>query len=298
MNFHDLKMPVQKQFNRMAKHDLFVVDVNGDDLWQFYLAAFPAGSNPIYRERTEHDCSCCRQFVKNMVEPGRHEVFFGDKGPSQHGGRLDIDMNAGGGTTREPVENIFYADRRTMKDGQYLLYVHQYSRRESDNVGFEVEIDWLGDVKRFVYDKPVKASERIHVADMRYTRAGGIEIIASLPSTQASKTVWGLKTQEFHPVTTMMLSPNHWDDSNGTGNKHFFFMLDGCINDNRPRGFFNEYLIEELTPHRKVIEIVGAKSKVEASADQLSGVGFSSTQRNELLVRAKGSFTRTIKVTF
>lgn len=26
----------------------------------------PAGTNPIFRERTEHDCSCCRNFVKNL----------------------------------------------------------------------------------------------------------------------------------------------------------------------------------------------------------------------------------------
>jgi hypothetical protein len=27
MNFHDFKMPVQAQFNRMTKHDLFCVDL-------------------------------------------------------------------------------------------------------------------------------------------------------------------------------------------------------------------------------------------------------------------------------
>jgi hypothetical protein len=233
----------------------------------------------------------------HMMEPSRQHIFFGARGPSACGGRLDVDMNAGGGHTREPVENIFYGNRRQMRDGEYLLFVHQYSKRETDNVGFDVEIDWLGDVRRFHYAKPLRTGEQIVVARMRFGQAG-MEIVESLPSTQASRTVWGLKNQDFHRVTTMMLSPNHWGDGNGTGNKHFLFMLDGCINEDRPCGFFNEFLIDDLTPHRKVIEIVGSKSKVEPAADQLSGLGFSSTQRNELLVRAKGNFTRTIKVAF
>lgn len=66
MNFHDFKAPVQAQFKRLTKHDLFCVDVTGDDLWQRYLASFPEGTNPIFRERTEHDCSCCKQFIRTV----------------------------------------------------------------------------------------------------------------------------------------------------------------------------------------------------------------------------------------
>lgn len=257
---------------------------------------------------------CCRLAWSNfddldlhMIEHGNgragshFEIFYATKGTtSPSGGNLDVDMNAGGGRTREPVENIFYGQRRRIREGNYTLYVHQYQQRELTDPGFEVEIDWLGEVRTFRHDRPVRQGERVEVAVMRYTHAAGIEFLSSLPSTQTSRSVWDLKTQNFHRVTTMMLSPNHWGDGNGSGNKHYFFMLDGCINEGQPRGFFNEYLIDELTPHRKVIEIVGGKSKVEAGhhVDQLSGLGFSSTQRNDLLVRAKGSFTRTIKVQF
>jgi hypothetical protein len=229
----------------------------------------------------------------------RYEIYYGNRQQrSPNGGQLDVDMNAVGRQTREPVENIFYGNQHTMREGDYVLSVHQFTKREAGNIGFDVEIDWLGDVKRFHYEKALRTGEKVGVAYMRYSRTKGIEFIDSIPSTQASRTVWGLKSQDFHRVTTMMLSPNHWGDGNGTGNKHFFFMLDGCLNEDRPRGFFNEFLIDELTPHRKVIEIVGAKSKVEPSTDQLSGLGFSSTQRNELLVRAKGSFTRIVKIAF
>lgn len=250
---------------------------------------------------------CCRLAWYNyddldlhMVEaPSRYEIFFGNRHQaSPCGGRLDVDMNAGHGTTREPVENIFYANHRLMREGHYQLFVHQYRKQEAADNGFEVEIDYLGTVTRMVYEKPVRQGERVVVANIRCDKNGDKEISGQLPSTQASKTIWGLRTQDWHRVSAMMLSPNFWADSGGIGNRHWFFMLDGCLNDGSARGFFNEFLRDELTPHRKVIELVGSKSKVEASADQLSGLGFSSTRKNELLARVRGSFNRTVKVLF
>lgn len=43
---------------------LFVTDVTPDALWEVYLSSYPAGTNEIFRERREHDCSCCRQFIR------------------------------------------------------------------------------------------------------------------------------------------------------------------------------------------------------------------------------------------
>ena len=58
-DFTKLSKAVHARYNSIAKHELFVVNLSGDELYAAYLAAFPAGTNPIYRERTEHDCSCC-----------------------------------------------------------------------------------------------------------------------------------------------------------------------------------------------------------------------------------------------
>ena len=124
-----------------------------------------------------------------------------------------------------------------------------------------------------------------------------MEIVESLPSSQAAKNLWGIPTQTFHKVSVLMLSPNYWDEKT-VGNKHYFFMLDGCLNDGKARGFFNEFLTDSLNVHRKVFEVVGSKMKTEESDRQLSGIGFSSTQRNYILCRVKGSFTRTLKITF
>lgn len=75
-------------------------------------------------------------------------------------------------------------------------------------------------------------------------------------------------------------------------------MLDGCINDGSARGFYNEFLKSELDQHRKVFEMVGAKMRTDESQHQLSGLGFSSTQRNSVVCRVKGSFSRIINITF
>lgn len=64
--FKQFAEKVHKQFHEMSKGELYSLDVSKEDVWDLYLAAFPDGSNPIFRERTEHDCQCCRQFIVNL----------------------------------------------------------------------------------------------------------------------------------------------------------------------------------------------------------------------------------------
>ena len=68
MGFMKFKQAIAKQFKSMLDLgcDLYVVDVNRDELWEKYLASFPEGTNPIHRTRTEHDCSACRHFIKTL----------------------------------------------------------------------------------------------------------------------------------------------------------------------------------------------------------------------------------------
>jgi hypothetical protein len=242
----------------------------------------------------------------HMHEPdGGHIHFPNKRRLSDCGGMLDVDANGGDGQMEHPVENIFYESKRRMKVGTYSLRVNNWSRR-SDGVGFEVEIEIEGMKHNFVYDKVLGASKTIEVAKIEYKKDGTFEVKGAMPSTQSSKQVWGLSTQSFVPVNAVMLSPNFWDaveipgghGTTGVGNLHYFFMLDGCKNDGTARGFFNEFLKSELSVHRKALEMVGGKLKVADSDNQLSGLGFSVTARNNVVVRVKGSFTRQLKIVF
>ena len=89
---------------------------------------------------------------------------------------------------------------------------------------------------------------------------------------------------KFQEVSCIMWSPNYWEGE--VGNKHLFFMIEECKNPDPVRGFFNEYLRTDLAQnYKRVFEAIGSKAKVEYSDDQLSGLGFSTTQRNEVIVK-------------
>lgn len=66
MEFIGFKKALQERFAEMTKDatHLFEVSVDKDELWNLYLDSFPAGTNEIYRERREYDCSSCRHFIK------------------------------------------------------------------------------------------------------------------------------------------------------------------------------------------------------------------------------------------
>lgn len=248
---------------------------------------------------------CCRLAWWNtddldihMEEPNGTRINFRDRVSPDTGGQLDIDMNSPSAVkTNTPVENIFYKDRSRLRDGTYTVRVNNYQMRERSNGGFEVNLDFMGRVWRFNTEKHLKSDETMTVVKFKFNKKTGIEIVESIPFTTKSTVEWGVTTQSWTPVNMVMLSPNHWDD-NKVGNKHWFFMLDGCLNPEPVRGFYNEFLSDGFREHRKVFEILGAKIKAPNSDQQLSGLGFSSTQRNHVMCRVSGAFNRVIKIVF
>ena len=68
MEFTEMRNKLIENFNKMTKdvEHLFEVSVDKDEMWNLYLDSFPNGTNEIYRERREHDCSCCRHFIKSV----------------------------------------------------------------------------------------------------------------------------------------------------------------------------------------------------------------------------------------
>ena len=231
----------------------------------------------------------------HMRTPGGSELYYGSR---RHAGAfLDIDMNGmDKHDDQNPVENIIFVDPKTAEEGIYKVWVNQFNRRSGNRVGFTVQLDHKGEQYDFNHPREHRHGD-VKVVTFRYTRAGGVEIIESMPHTKQSKEVWGISTEQFQKVSVVMNSPNHWDGQ-AVGNKHYFFMLEGAKQPGGTRGFYNEYLRNELNEHRQVFEHLGGKMKVAASDDQLSGLGFSDTQRNELTVKVTGAFTRTLKVIF
>lgn len=231
----------------------------------------------------------------HVTEPNGNRIYHGNR-RSDSSGELDIDMNVHGESTT-PVENVVWQNPNQMKEGEYKVVVHNYTKRNSSNVGFEVELVCGSEQIHYKYNKAVRKGQQVTVVRFKWTRANGVEVIESIDGSFAQKDIWGVKTNTFIPVSLVMNSPNHWD-SEGVGHNHLFFILRDCINGEPPRGFFNEFLNESLTSERKVFEALGEKMKVQHTDDQLSGVGFSTTERNTVTLKVEGKFNRTIKVKF
>lgn len=256
-----------------------------------------AGGNVIGELRTSLSWFNYDDLDIHVLEPNGTRIIFNNKVSRTSGGKLDVDMNAGGGRSRTPVENIIWTDKNRMTGGTYKVMVNNFCQRETKDSGFAIQIECAGEVFDFEFKTNPKNNTTQDIAEFSYSKTEGIKFKGETKSNVVSKEKWGIKTNQFHKVTKVLLSPNHWGDRTG-GNKHFMFMLEGCIADEAPRPFFNEFLKEELSEHRKVLEILGAKVKIEEDANQLSGLGFSETMRASMIVRVTGKFTRTLRINF
>lgn len=234
-----------------------------------------------------------------LALPNGSVLYYRNKHSSNF--ELDLDMN---GLDKHcdvaPVENIFARDKHAVKDGVYKVRIHNFSKRSNQRVGFTIQLEVDGQIVNYSYKDAYDDRQNILEITMKDGQISNIKVLLKgleeSGSDITSQDVWGIKTNTFVPLTALTLSPNHWD--NAEGNKHYFFFLENCKTDDEVRGFYNEYLKPELTKHRKVFEILGAKTKVEATENQLGGLGFSSTQRNTVTVRVKGKTQRILNIKF
>lgn len=214
----------------------------------------------------------------------------------QCGGCLDVDMNAGSGSTRSPVENVIWKNRP--KPGSYPVFVNNYAPRENSGVGFTIEIEADGEIHQIHSDNNLQGRGRVKIAEVTVNRDGTFKVEAaegySTNSSGNSAVKWGLTTNQFHKVQLMTLSPNHWAGS--IGNKHYFLFLEGCISDESPRSFFNENLNDNLREDRKVLELLATKISVAKTPNELSGLGFSETNKDHFFAEVVGTFKSILKV--
>ena len=64
----------------------------------------------------------------HLVEPDGTHIYYENR-TSENGAHLDIDMNAGGRASANPIENICYT--RTPPSGTYKIYVDFFRRKSS-----------------------------------------------------------------------------------------------------------------------------------------------------------------------
>jgi hypothetical protein len=233
-------------------------------------------------------------FDAHAIEPNGTEIFYalhkGTDDKTGMSGFLDVDRIR---PKDLGVENITWSNRKAMKDGVYKFFIRNFDR--GSNHGFKAEVEFDG--KIYTYDYRQFVPQDVPVAEVTL-KNGTFTIKHLIPESNiSSKELYGLETNQFHKVNLVCLSPNHWGD-NRVGNKHYFFMLEGCKSPVSIRSFHNENLLPELAEHRKVFEVLGATNMIEPSYKQLSGLGFNATVREELIVRLGGSHKRVVKIKF
>ena len=231
-----------------------------------------------------------------LVKPSNCEIYYANKSDPITWGTLDVDIRWPVRGT-PAVENITWPDKYRMKTGDYLFYVHNYAHNGGRS-GFKAEIEFDGQIYSFNYDKELKENEWVEVATVHLDANGEFSIKPKLNTSQSSKDIWNIHTNNFVPVSVMMYSPNYWDGQNGIGHQHCFFMLKDCRNPEEPNGFYNEFLKNELMEHKRVFEALGSRMKVTYDDNQLSGIGFSMTKRDDVIVRVTGATKRVMKVKF
>jgi hypothetical protein len=227
------------------------------------------------------------------------DVLQPSMNPACNFGREAIGLEDNGKGSKIAVENINWPDTKFMPEGVYKFYVDCFLNRGGLD-GFRAEIEFNGQIFHFDYPKAMRSKEEVVVAEVKYSHKEGFSIVRSLESTSqfTSREIWGVKANQFIPVSVIMMSPNYWNGQQGVGNKHYFFILKDCVNPEVPNGFFNEYLNNQLMEHKRVFEALGSMMRVKGTKDQLSGLGFSSTLRNSVVLKLDGQTSRTVKIEF
>ena len=257
-----------------------------DGVLRFSIMWSEGGSN----DNSDLDAHC--------KEPDGNMIFYKRSHSAKTGGNLDIDITDPGYHKRrgkEVVENITYPNLEDMENGIYWLKINQFSGKNSQ--GFKAEVEFNGELYSYSSAAPVRGTitvAKVTLKDGLFSIEHGEYNVESL---DVSKDIYSLATLKFHPVNLMCLSPNYWGN-NKSGNKHYFFMLDGAKTDKSLRSFHSEYLNSDLKEARKTLERFGSVNLLSPENDQLAGVGFNSTVRDNVIVRLKGSKNRLLKVLF
>lgn len=325
MEFVKFKRAVHAQFNQLAAGAdmLFLTNVDKDALWDCYLNSFPE------EERQSHNCNNCKHYIRHY---GRVVAIKDNKVVTMWESlQLDepyatVARNLDALVKSKPVVDVFITrdyelgiDRNnayidSLQGPKVITWNHLYYHMPNQLVytGTESVSAVMGTLrttkeafKRALEELTVDSIET--VLDLIGQNAlyrgeqfkndlsvflGHKRHYDSLPDEEKDNWCWA----NFNRVGCARIR----NTAIGTllVNISSGLELDDCKNPEPVRGFFNEYLNSELTPHRKVFEVLADKMKTPYQEHQLSGLGFSSTMRNSVIVKVDGTFSRTLKVNF
>lgn len=232
----------------------------------------------------------------HAVTPFGEKINYTNK-RGRCGGYLDIDMNAGSGSSMTPVENIRWRNGQA-REGKYQFFVHNFAERGGycNSTPFKVELEVGG--KIFTFGGTLQNKDRVIAFEFDYKK-GQVPTITG--ASYSSVDAWNVSTNIFVKVNGVTNSPNLWgkDTAPHSGN-HIFFLLDGCkdSSEGKGRGFFTETLKPELREVRKTLEAFTANTPIE-DADEATacGVGYSKDSEWNLVVKVTtGTSTRLIKI--
>jgi hypothetical protein len=231
----------------------------------------------------------------HVFTPRNEHIYYSAKTACRYGGFLDVDMNAGAGTTNEPVENVRWTKGQAPV-GTYKVFANLYTTHRGcpRETPFTMEIEVGGQVvTRYGTVRRVNSGNRIadmeEVASFLYQPGVPLNLASERPTGLTTTNGWGLTPNTWVPVTAVVQSPNLWGtpqrDSHGP---HAFVLLEGCrdTQDGLGRGFYTEMLKSTLQPVRSVLEAYTATAEITGK-DQATacGLGLSPTGTGALALR-------------
>src|SRR4030095_16317760 len=102
---------------------------------------------------------------------------------------------------------------------------NQFHKRDSAGFGFVIETESNGKIEHYTHDRAVGHKETVEVGRMTVAN----EVITAfrpgkdMQPGSARQDLWGTTTEQFVPVSTIMYSPNYFDNGE-VGNRHYFFI--------------------------------------------------------------------------
>ena len=91
----------------------------------------------------------------HVIDPAREEIFFAHR-KAQSGGELDVDMNAAGPSSDEPIEHVFFPQGGAPA-GHYKVYVVHYANKGGlDPTAYKVDV--MANGQRQVFEGSISNS--------------------------------------------------------------------------------------------------------------------------------------------